>query len=785
MANFPALLNGVNPGVVRDLVKKGDITYFCGTFTSVGGVTGYAGLARINSSGQVDQSWKPVAGNAVKYLYVSDDVTKVYTVGAAGLKKFLSNINTAQTFTALNFVPDAPILGDGNFIYVAVGLPGGTTSSSQVTQYIAGVAQAAIYRAGIVKIDVTGNSGQGSVDSTFVPLANAGEAGSINAMAQDADYIYIGGNFAKFGNSTANRMFCKVNKTNGQVASDWSQGTGFNAGVVRSIVVGSNSSLYCSGSFYSFNGTTKPGVAKISKQGALDTNFASPIASNVALVGGAISPVPPTKLIEVNSCLYLGGTQSRTTVFAPIPGKGILKSSGLSTFTLDASFDISTGLSQTGTAGTYMEVSSLYYDGSNLYLGAVCQGSTDVPFFKTVQGPEWTIDKATAAVVAIGGAVQETVATPTFGVAAGTYSTGQIVSMSTTTAGASIYYTVDGSTPTASSSLYSGAVSVSVSKTIKAIAIKSGATNSAVASAIYYIYGTGPNIVAVENDGPTPSISLSWSAVPNATGYTLYYAGGGPTPSLEGANLVLGNVTSTTFTSLTAGEVNGFRLVATGPTFTTGLGTTTLATGYYGTCEPPLVSLASGSYFGTQPVYFTAVTPNSNPYVTLNGVDPDFNAANGSLSYDSMGLGSSLTLKVVAVRSGYRQSSVVSRAYVLTVPGSAITLEKLVFATGEKVMGSVSKDGLAMYPSVVADAAFSDPTTWRWINFVYTNDAGQRRYDGFDARQEVPVGIVRARDAAGSTLSIQKVYIVKADRTRVKINRAELDDPENFDFTIA
>ena len=422
MAYFPILLNGVNPGVVRDIVKKGDITYFCGTFSSVGGVTGYAGLARFNLDGSVDQSWKPTAGNLVKYLFVSEDVTKVYTVGSGSLKKFSTTANAPQTFTALNFNPDAPIIGDGNFIYVAMGLQGGSTSSSQVTQYIAGVAQAVIYRAGIVKIDVTGNSGQGSVDSTFVPLANPGEVGSINAMAQDADYIYIGGTFTKYGNSTANQRLCKVNKTNGQVASDWSQGTGFNAGTVRSIVVGSNSALYAAGSFYSFNGTTKPGVAKISKQGALDTNFASPIASDVPLVGGAISPIPPTKLIEANSSLYLGGMRSRTTAYAQIPGKGIMKSSGLSTFTLDASFDISSGLSQNGTFGTYIEASVLHYDGANFYLGAVCQGGTDIPLYKgnggsgvnyattSTPGSVWSIDKATAAVMPLYTAPADTTA---------------------------------------------------------------------------------------------------------------------------------------------------------------------------------------------------------------------------------------------------------------------------------------------------------------------------------------------------------------------------------------
>jgi len=76
-----------------------------------------------------------------------------------------------------------------------------------------------------------------------------------------------------------------------------------------------------------------------------------------------------------------------------------------------------------------------------------------------------------------------TVATPTFSPVAGTYTSAQSVAISDSTSGATLHYTTDGSTPTASSTTYSTPVTVSVSETVKAIGIKTGLTNSAVGSA--------------------------------------------------------------------------------------------------------------------------------------------------------------------------------------------------------------------------------------------------------------------------------------------------------------
>jgi hypothetical protein len=80
-----------------------------------------------------------------------------------------------------------------------------------------------------------------------------------------------------------------------------------------------------------------------------------------------------------------------------------------------------------------------------------------------------------------------TAATPTFSESGGTYSSAQSITLSDTTPGVAIYYTTNGSTPTTSSAVYSGAITVSATETIQAIAAANGYTSSPVASATYTI----------------------------------------------------------------------------------------------------------------------------------------------------------------------------------------------------------------------------------------------------------------------------------------------------------
>ncbi len=96
--------------------------------------------------------------------------------------------------------------------------------------------------------------------------------------------------------------------------------------------------------------------------------------------------------------------------------------------------------------------------------------------------------------VAMATYTRPTVATPVFNPPAGTYNSTQFVTVTDATPGATIYYTTDGSTPTTSSAVYSGTITVSANGFIQALAVASGYNDSNTVIASYTIIQPVPVI---------------------------------------------------------------------------------------------------------------------------------------------------------------------------------------------------------------------------------------------------------------------------------------------------
>lgn len=152
------------------------------------------------------------------------------------------------------------------------------------------------------------------------------------------------------------------------------------------------------------------------------------------------------------------------------------------------------GMNTSNSATVYLNKVSFDNDGNALITGlnSANEETIDLQFFNsgnnsrfryylTTQQPIQLYKKVTG-----DEPVVETVATPTFSVEEGSYTEAQTVTITCATEGATIYYTTDGTEPTASSTEYTGAISINETTTLKAIAVKDG-QSSAVAEATYTI----------------------------------------------------------------------------------------------------------------------------------------------------------------------------------------------------------------------------------------------------------------------------------------------------------
>ena len=223
--------------------------------------------------------------------------------------------------------------------------------------------------------------------------------------------------------------------------------------------------------------------------------------------------------------LPLGASATTTTIKAIALATGFEGSDVTSgTYVIDPNATPAAAPTFNPPAGTYTSVQSVTISsatgGVSIYY--TTDGSTPTTASTLYTAPVQVASNLTIKAIAAGGGhTASTVAsaayvinlpkaaTPTFTPGAGTYTATQSVTIGSTTPGAVIYYTTNGSTPTTGSTLYSGPVSVSVSETLKAIATASGYTTSDVGSAAYIINtGGGTDFLTACNSYFNKSVSL-------------------------------------------------------------------------------------------------------------------------------------------------------------------------------------------------------------------------------------------------------------------------------------
>ena len=263
---------------------------------------------------------------------------------------------------------------------------------------------------------------------------------------------------------------------------------------------------------------------------------------------------------------------------------------------------------------------SIFYTLDGTQPGTVVGGSTlkynntalTVSSSETITALATATGMTTSATASAAYVIQSQVATPTFNPVAGTYATAQSVTI-TSTSGASIFYTTNGTTPTSGSTPYTAAVNVAASETLKAIATKSGFFDSNVGTAAYVIGGSG-GAINFGSGFTAGSMVVNGSAAITAPSLTITNGG----TSQKGSAWFPTAVNIQTFTTdfsfqLTAGDTaDGFTWALQGNT-TAALGAAGGELGYTGIAKSVAVKFD---------LYSNAGEGVDSTGIFLNGVSP-------------------------------------------------------------------------------------------------------------------------------------------------------------------
>jgi hypothetical protein len=339
-------------------------------------------------------------------------------------------------------------------------------------------------------------------------------------------------------------------------------------------------------------------------------------------------------------------------------------------------------------------------------------------------------------------------ATPTFTPATGTYTAVQSVTIADATAGASIYYTINGTAPTTASAVYGGPITVSGTETINAIAIaiSAGYSQSAVGSATYTINlppapaptfspvaGTyaGPQTVTLSDTATGASFYYTLDGTTPTTASTLYK---GPITVSESETIKAIALTSTLSPSpvATALYLIDYSLsgnVFSGTTAVSGATVTMYAagTGGYGLGSTAISTPVTTNAAGNFTLQYECPTPGSQIYLVASGGNPGLAAGTNNTNMALMtALGTcstvtantSLTLtvnEVTTVASVWALQQFMASPTVNTTQGVPMigTSAKTYNGVQTGIIGLQNAFGMVNnMVSVVTGSAATPPNTW-------------------------------------------------------------------------
>ena len=273
----------------------------------------------------------------------------------------------------------------------------------------------------------------------------------------------------------------------------------------------------------------------------------------------------------------------------------------------------------------------------------------------------------------------------------GEVASGTKVLLACETEGAVIYYTTDGSTPTEESTRYEDGIVVSSAMTIRAVAVKSGYENSAVATFEYTIKKEEIKLTGIALDKDTLALGLSEigtlqvnfepeNAAPAEVTWTSSDA------SIASVQADAADSAKAKVSGLKAGSCT---VTATCGEFTASCEVTVKPEDEQKQVSAVKADPAAGEVLSGTKVSLTCETEGAQIYYTLDDTTP---TKESSLYQEAIAVNQAVTIKAVAVKEGYKDSKISTFVYTVktTSPITGIALDKTSMELGLEETGRLA-----------------------------------------------------------------------------------------------
>jgi uncharacterized repeat protein (TIGR01451 family)/uncharacterized delta-60 repeat protein len=325
---------GANGGAVKAIAIQANGQSVIGGYFSSYNTTPVYGVARLLSTGFLDNSFNPVSLPGVNYggyvnaiaidslgrIIIGGSFTSYDGTNAINIARLTSTGALDPTFQSgigFNGPVDAlDIDTNGNILVGGEFTSYNTTNCNRIARLMT----------------------NGGLDMTFIPntgngLAGYGADATVRAIATDSSgNIILGGDFLHVGGS--NLIYVARLQTNGAVDPGFNPEIGPD-GTVYSVAVRSDNEILIGGAFQSYNLYSRAGVALLQTSGAVDTGFTP---------GTGVNGVVYSAILQPNNDVVIGGQFNNVNGSRRLSVARLLPSGWVDTSFMDTGYNQFAGL---------------------------------------------------------------------------------------------------------------------------------------------------------------------------------------------------------------------------------------------------------------------------------------------------------------------------------------------------------------------------------------------------------------------------------------------------------